>query len=204
MYAGGRDLLRLPQRPQPEAARHRATTCACTATCRSTTTRWATITTSLAPTRRCAGTATCARRPTWWSIRATTTRCACRAWTTRSPTASRTRAPRPATKKNLAWANDAVVKWYGPVRTRGNDYVSALSRRRTGRPTPNVCCARRSSTGLRADRPRDRARRPGGAAEPGLDGRPLRRHRGRGRPRARHGARMLEQAPAADRWRLGA
>ena len=36
---GGRDLLGLPQRAQPEAARHRATTCAATATCRSPTTR---------------------------------------------------------------------------------------------------------------------------------------------------------------------
>jgi Flp pilus assembly protein TadD len=35
-------------------------------------------------------------------------------------------------EKNLTWANDAVVKWYGPTRTRGNDYVAALAAARAG------------------------------------------------------------------------
>jgi tetratricopeptide (TPR) repeat protein len=36
--------------------------------------------------------------------------------------------------KGLAWANDAVVKWYGPTRTRGNDYVAAFDAARKGLP----------------------------------------------------------------------
>jgi len=36
--------------------------------------------------------------------------------------------------KSLAWANQAVVKWYGPVRRRGNDYVAALEAARKGLP----------------------------------------------------------------------
>jgi Flp pilus assembly protein TadD len=36
--------------------------------------------------------------------------------------------------KGLKWANDAVVKWYGPARTRGNDYVTALAPARKGQP----------------------------------------------------------------------
>ncbi|MCX6550238.1 MAG: tetratricopeptide repeat protein [Acidobacteria bacterium] len=36
--------------------------------------------------------------------------------------------------KGFTWANDAVVKWYGPVRTRGNDYVVALDAARKGLP----------------------------------------------------------------------
>lgn len=28
--------------------------------------------------------------------------------------------------KPVAWANDAIVKWYGPTRTRGNEYVQAF------------------------------------------------------------------------------
>ena len=38
------------------------------------------------------------------------------------------------TTKSLAWANDAVVKWYGPTRTRGNDYVVAFDAARKGLP----------------------------------------------------------------------
>jgi hypothetical protein len=34
--------------------------------------------------------------------------------------------------KSLAWANQAVVKWYGPVRRRGNDCVAALEAARNG------------------------------------------------------------------------
>jgi len=36
--------------------------------------------------------------------------------------------------KSLAWANNAVVKWYGPVRARGNDYVRALDASHNGLP----------------------------------------------------------------------
>jgi Flp pilus assembly protein TadD len=36
--------------------------------------------------------------------------------------------------KSLAWANQAVVKWYGPVRRRGNDYVAALEAARKNLP----------------------------------------------------------------------
>lgn len=34
--------------------------------------------------------------------------------------------------KSAAWAADAVVKWYGSTRTRGNDYVEALDAGRRG------------------------------------------------------------------------
>ncbi len=34
--------------------------------------------------------------------------------------------------KSAAWAADAVIKWYGPTRTRGNDYVEALDAGRRG------------------------------------------------------------------------
>jgi tetratricopeptide (TPR) repeat protein len=34
----------------------------------------------------------------------------------------------------VAWSNDAVVKWYGPTRSRGNDYVKALDAGRRGLP----------------------------------------------------------------------
>jgi len=36
--------------------------------------------------------------------------------------------------KSVKWSNDAVVKWYGPERTRGNDYVAALDAGRRGLP----------------------------------------------------------------------
>jgi tetratricopeptide (TPR) repeat protein len=38
------------------------------------------------------------------------------------------------TDKSLAWANNAVVDWYGPTRTRGNDYVTAFAAARRGLP----------------------------------------------------------------------
>jgi len=38
------------------------------------------------------------------------------------------------TKKSVGWANDAVVKWYGPTRTRGNEYVHALDAGRRSLP----------------------------------------------------------------------
>ena len=36
--------------------------------------------------------------------------------------------------KSVTWSNDAVVKWYGPERKRGNDYVAALDAARRGVP----------------------------------------------------------------------
>ena len=36
--------------------------------------------------------------------------------------------------KSVKWSHDAVVKWYGPERTRGNDYVAALDAGRRGLP----------------------------------------------------------------------
>jgi len=36
--------------------------------------------------------------------------------------------------KSVRWSNDAIVKWYGPERKRGNDYVAALDAGRRGLP----------------------------------------------------------------------
>jgi tetratricopeptide (TPR) repeat protein len=36
--------------------------------------------------------------------------------------------------KSVKWSNDAVIKWYGPERKRGNDYVAALDAARRGLP----------------------------------------------------------------------
>jgi tetratricopeptide (TPR) repeat protein len=36
--------------------------------------------------------------------------------------------------KSVTWSNDAIVKWYGPERKRGNDYVAALDAGRRGLP----------------------------------------------------------------------
>ncbi len=36
--------------------------------------------------------------------------------------------------KSVAWSNDAVVNWYGPTRSRGNEYVKALDAGRRGLP----------------------------------------------------------------------
>jgi tetratricopeptide (TPR) repeat protein len=36
--------------------------------------------------------------------------------------------------KSVKWSNDAIVKWYGPERTRGNDYAAALDAARRGLP----------------------------------------------------------------------
>ena len=38
------------------------------------------------------------------------------------------------TDKSVAWANKAIVKWYGPTRTRGNEYVAALNAGRRDLP----------------------------------------------------------------------
>ncbi len=36
--------------------------------------------------------------------------------------------------KPLEWAKDAIVKWYGPIRRRGNEYVAAFDAARRGLP----------------------------------------------------------------------
>ncbi|MFO7692068.1 MAG: tetratricopeptide repeat protein [Vicinamibacterales bacterium] len=36
--------------------------------------------------------------------------------------------------KSVEWSHDAIVKWYGPDRKRGNDYVAALDAGRRGLP----------------------------------------------------------------------
>jgi Tfp pilus assembly protein PilF len=36
--------------------------------------------------------------------------------------------------KSVKWSNDAIIKWYGPDRKRGNEYVAALDAARRGRP----------------------------------------------------------------------
>jgi tetratricopeptide (TPR) repeat protein len=36
--------------------------------------------------------------------------------------------------RSVVWAADAVVKWYGPMRARGNDYASAIDAGRRGLP----------------------------------------------------------------------
>ena len=101
----------------------------------------------------------------------TTTRCACRAWTTRSPTAFRTPARRPCHKdKSVEWANDAVVKWYGPTRTRGNDYVAALDAGRRGLPDAEKALrAAILTTRVSADGPGYGARAASPTATPRVD-----------------------------------
>jgi tetratricopeptide (TPR) repeat protein len=106
--------------------------------------------------------------------------------------------------KRLPWAADAVVKWYGPTRARGNDYVAALSAARKGQPeaerllrlavldadVPPIAraTALESLAGLLSPASMD-ALYAGLTDEDAL----LRAT----------AARVLEQAPAADRWRLG-
>jgi tetratricopeptide (TPR) repeat protein len=36
--------------------------------------------------------------------------------------------------KSVKWSSDAIIKWYGPERKRGNDYVAALDAARRGLP----------------------------------------------------------------------
>ncbi len=107
--------------------------------------------------------------------------------------------------KSLPWANDAVVKWYGPARARGNDYVAALAAARRGQPDaerllrlavlneafPPIAraAALESLAGLLSPASMD-ALYAGLKDEDAL-------------VRAT-AARVLELAPAADRWRLGA
>jgi Flp pilus assembly protein TadD len=106
--------------------------------------------------------------------------------------------------RSLKWANDAVVKWYGPVRARGNEYVVALTAARRQAPEaerqlratvlnqqfPPIARATAldALAGLLSPASID-ALYAGIADEDAL-------------VRA-SAARLLEQAPAADRWRLG-
>ncbi len=106
--------------------------------------------------------------------------------------------------KSLRWANDAIVKWYGPTRTRGNDYVSAIAAARQGQadaerllraavldqqyPPIARATALDALGGLLSPASMD-ALYAGLTDEDAL-------------VRAT-AARVLEEAPAADRWRLG-
>ena len=106
--------------------------------------------------------------------------------------------------KSLQWAGDAAVKWYGTTRNRGNDYVAALTAARKGQPDaerllrlavlnetfPPIAraAALESLVGLLSPASMD-ALYAGLRDEDAL-------------VRAT-AARVLEQAPAADRWRLG-
>jgi Flp pilus assembly protein TadD len=108
------------------------------------------------------------------------------------------------TDKGLTWANDAVVKWYGPTRARGNDYVVALTAARRGQPDAER--ALRAAILNPQFPPIARA-----TALDALSGRlsPASMdalHAGIGDQDAivrAAAARLLEQAPEADRWRLG-
>jgi Flp pilus assembly protein TadD len=107
-------------------------------------------------------------------------------------------------KKGLKWANDAVVKWYGPTRTRGNDYVAALTAAR--RQSPDAERQLRAAVLDQQSPPVARAtalEALGALLSPAsmdalyagiADEDALVRATA---------ARVLDQAPAADRWRLG-
>jgi Flp pilus assembly protein TadD len=57
--------------------------------------------------------------------------------------------------KSVKWSNDAIIKWYGPERKRGNGYVGALSAARRGLPDAERML--RSAIISRADPPIARA-----------------------------------------------
>jgi len=106
--------------------------------------------------------------------------------------------------KSLKWANDAVVKWYGPARTRGNDYVSALTAAR--RVLPDAERPLRAAVLNKQFPPIARAtalEALGPLLSPGsIDA----LHAAIGDADAlvrATAARVLEQAPPGDRWRLG-
>jgi tetratricopeptide (TPR) repeat protein len=106
--------------------------------------------------------------------------------------------------KSLEWANDAVLKWYGPTRSRGNDYVAALTAAR--RHEPGTERALRAAVLNRQFPPIARAtalEALGGQLSPvSMDALHAGIHDEDALVRAT-AARVLEQAPASDRWRLG-
>jgi len=106
--------------------------------------------------------------------------------------------------KSLAWANQAIVRWYGPRRARGNDYVMALDAAR--RDLPGAEQALRAAVLDQQFPPIARATAVealGNLLSPAsMDA----LHAGLSDPDAivrAAAARVLEHAPAADRWRLG-
>jgi Flp pilus assembly protein TadD len=106
--------------------------------------------------------------------------------------------------KGLAWANDAVVKWYGPTRARGNDYVAALTSARKGLPDAEQ--ALRATVLDQQFPPIARAtalEALGSLLSPAsIDA--LSAGIGDADPIVRAAAaRVLDHAPPADRWRLG-
>jgi Flp pilus assembly protein TadD len=108
------------------------------------------------------------------------------------------------TDKSLKWANDAVVKWYGPTRTRGNDYVAALAAARKAEPDAE----RRLRAAVLDARFPPIARATalealGGLLSPAsLDALVAGIGDADALVRAT-AARVLDQAPDEDRWRLG-
>jgi tetratricopeptide (TPR) repeat protein len=106
--------------------------------------------------------------------------------------------------KSLKWANDAVVKWYGPTRVRGNDYVVALTTAR--RHEPGAERALRAAVLDAQFPPIARATAldalAGGLSPASIDAlyAAIRDEDALVRATA---ARVLEQSPAEDRWRLG-
>jgi tetratricopeptide (TPR) repeat protein len=106
--------------------------------------------------------------------------------------------------RSLKWASDAVVKWYGPTRARGNDYVVALTAARKAQPEaerelraavlnpqfpPIARATALDALGSRLSQASMDALYAGIGDEDAI-------------VRAA-AARVLEQAPPADRWRLG-
>ena len=106
--------------------------------------------------------------------------------------------------KSVKWANDAVVKWYGPTRTRGNDYVAALTAARKGLPEAERLLR---AAVLNAEFPpiaRATALESlAGLLSPASMGAVYAGLKDDDAIVRATAARMLEQAPAADQWRLG-
>jgi tetratricopeptide (TPR) repeat protein len=107
-------------------------------------------------------------------------------------------------KKPLTWANDAIVKWYGPTRARGNDYVAALTAAR--RQDPGAAPLLRAAVLNRQFPPIARATALAALADhlsvESIDA----LHAAIGDEDAllrATAARALAHAPPADRWRLG-
>jgi len=106
-----RDVLRLPQRAQPEAARHRQQrlrSLPSAADVRHTAHHHH----KQAPRRRGAPVAICERPPTWWWIPATTTASGCPGWTTPCVRHSQCLHDAMPRRQDVKWSNDAIVKWY--------------------------------------------------------------------------------------------
>jgi len=109
------------------------------------------------------------------------------------------------TEKSLTWANDAIVKWYGPVRTRGNDYVASFVASR--KHLPDAERQLRATVLNPQFPPIARATAlevlGGVLSQNSLDALSAGINDPDALVRA-SAARVLERLPAADRWRMGA